>query len=177
MDLFRIATTATAVLGLLGSPAQSEPACGDLEKYLNGREHSFSDHRGQRVRDRDNVYKALVPILGGNCEITIINGSAHLKIDCSFNAKAAKAAMLSSYQSMNSYVQNCLNESKSRDDWRKRDTSRTENDQVVTETTWTLTNLRYQTEQKIVVSNHSASSPPAEYLLTVSWRRRTKDDS
>jgi hypothetical protein len=173
MDLFRIAT-ATAVLGLLGSPAQSEPACGDLERYLTGREHPFSDHRGQRVRD--DVYKALVPILGGNCEITIVNGSAHLKIDCSFNAKAAKAAMLSSYQSMNSYVQNCLNESKSRDDWRKRDTSRTENEQVITETTWTLTDLRHQTERQIVVSNNSASSPPAEYLLTVSWKRRTKDD-
>jgi hypothetical protein len=172
MDLFRIAAAATAVLGLLGSPAQSEPACGDLEKYLNGREHSFSDHRGQQVRDRDNVYKALVPILGGNCEITIINGPAHLKIDCSFNAKAAKAAMLSSYQSMNSYVQSCLNGSKSRDDWRKRDTSRTE----YTETTWTLTDLRDQTERQIVVSSKLESSPLAEYLLTVSWKRRTKDD-
>jgi hypothetical protein len=169
MDSFRIATAA-AVLGLLVSPAQSEPACGDLERYLTGTENSFSDHRGELVRD--DVYKALFPILDGNCEVTIVNGSDHLKLDCSFNAKAAKAAMLPSYQSMNTYVQSCLNGSKSRDDWRKRDTSRTE----YAETTWTLTDLRYQTERKIVVSSKLASSPPAEYLLTVSWKRRTKDD-
>jgi hypothetical protein len=174
MDLFRIAT-ATAVLGFLGSPAQSEPACGDLERYLIGTEHPFVDRRRERVRD--DTWKAPTSILGGNCEVTVITAPTHVKIDCSFNAKAAKAAMLSSYQSMNSYVQNCLNGSKSRDDWRRRDTSRTEYDgRVIAETTWTLTNLRAQTERKILVSNDSAGSPPAEYLLTVSWRKRTKEE-
>jgi hypothetical protein len=182
MDLARIAA-ATAILGLLESPAQSTPTCGDLQKYLAGTEEPFTGNRGEQIYE--NKWTPLTSIPGGNCEIVFWAVPAGPSIMCKFDEGAASAVLLSSYRSLTDLVQGCLNGLESRDDWRKRVTSETEFDgQVITKTTWTWTMLRSQTTRQISVSSNSGPTrkttvsnsaiavPQPENLLSVIWGHR-----
>jgi len=172
MDFLRIAA-ATAILGLLGLPAQSEPSCSELQKYLTGEDQVFPSNRG-KPRPGVHRWTAGTPILNGDCEITAAFTPKEFRLNCSYKAGGADAARVSSYQSLSSYVQNCLNGLESRDDWRKRDTSRTEfGGRAITETTWTWTMLRNRAELQILVSNDSGGASRGENVLIVIWRERS----
>jgi len=174
MDLYRIAASA-AILALLISPARSDSSCGELEKYLKGSDQVFPANRGER-RQNENRWKARAPFRGGDCEIAATFNPREFKFDCSFNTGGADGVRLASYQSLGSYVQNCLNSLESRDDWRKRDTSRTEfGGRMIAETTWTWTMLLNAIERQVVVSNDSGGPSKGESLLVVIWRERPKD--
>jgi hypothetical protein len=177
MDLYRLAAC-TAILGLLGSPAQSESSCGELEKYLRGGNDAFPSNR-DRALPGEHRWTVHTPLLKGNCELTAVFNPTEFRMSCRFNPGAANAVRLASFQSLGSYVQTCLNGQDSRDEWRKRDTSRTEyNGRVITETTWTWTWLSNRIERQILVSSDSGDPgepKKSENLLVVIWRALPKD--
>ena len=182
MDWTRLAAC-TAILGLLGSPARSNTSCDELEKYLKGGNDAFPRNRDKALPAEPGEHRWTVhtPLLNGNCELAAVfnPNPTEFKMSCHFNPGAPTAVRLASYQSLSSYVQTCLNSQDSRDDWRKRDTSRTEyNGRAIAETTWTWTWLRNRIERQILVSNDSGDPgepKKSENLLTVIWRELPKD--
>ena len=174
MAFFRIAAAA-AILGLLGRPVQSEPSCNELQKYLTGGDQVFPSNRGASLPG-EHRWTARTPLLNGDCEITAAFTPREFRLNCRFNPGGAETVRVSTQQSLSSYVQTCLNGLESRDDWRKRDTSRTEFDgRVITETRWTWTMLRNRIERQILVSNDSGGPSNGENLLVVIWRERPTD--
>jgi hypothetical protein len=177
MGWFRLATC-TAIMGLLGSPAHSDTSCGELAKYLNGGNDAFPRNRDKALPG-EHRWTARTPILNGNCEITAAFNPTEFRMNCSFNPGTANAVRLASYQSLSRYVQTCLDGQDSRDDWRKRDRSRTEYDgRVILETAWTWTSLRNRVERQILVSNDSGDPgkpKKSENRLVVIWRELPKD--
>jgi len=170
MALLRTAAL-TAMLGLPGSPARSESSCGALEKYLTNRQEAFLASRGERIGN-EMRWKARTSLPGGDCEIAAAADSREFSFDCSFNVGGDDAVRLASYQSLGSYVQNCLNSLGSRDDWRKRDTPTTDGGRAIAETTWTWTMIRTGSEHQIVLSNHpERKAERGKNLLVVIWRR------
>ena len=162
-----------AVWASLISPARSAITCGDLQKYVVGKDPPFASNRGEPIGN-ELRWKARTPIPGGDCIIAHSQTPHGFSITCSFDKGAARAAMQSSYQSLSRLVQDCLNGMDSRDDWRKRETSNTDSDGLgVTQTVWTWTMIPYGLERKIIVSNNSGGDAPAENILEVNWQQRT----
>lgn len=164
------------VLG--GSPVRSEPSCNDLQKYLTGGQSEFARNRGERRAD-ENRWTSRNPILGGACEIVATFNPSEFKTNCTFNAGGRDVERLAAYQFQSNFVQTCLNGMDSRDDWRKRDTSRAEfGGRAIAETTWTWTQLRNGIERQIIVSNDPGDPDGPDKgrnLLVVIWRERQRN--
>src|SRR3954452_8334742 len=113
-----------AILALTGSPARSAPACSDFEPYLLPTDAPYAANRGEQV-EKDK-WKARTPIPGGDCTIAHWIMPRGMSIACSYDEGAAPDAILSSYRSLGKLMQGCLDGMESRDEWRKRETSKTE---------------------------------------------------
>ena len=160
-----------AVLALIGSPARSAPVCSDFQPYLIATDAQYAANRGEQVDEAK--WKARTPIPGGDCIIAYWAAPRGMSITCSFDEGAARDARLSSYRSLSKLMQECLDGIESRDDWRKRETSKIEFDgDVVTQIVWTWTQIRNRMERQIVLSNNTGGTIPAKNQLEMIWRTR-----
>lgn len=159
---------------LLGSPARSESFCDTLRRYAGAAGIEFKRNRGPLIGQ--NRWKAQNGFTGGNCEINLVDKPTMNGIFCLFNPRAVETEIQSYYLTMAGNVQECLKQLESRNDWRKRDTSRTdEGGRTIKETTWIWTELRDQVDNRITVSGNTGGSMPSNNFLVVTWSLRSDD--